>query len=247
MPNVIMPNHVSAKTRLIRTLIISLAVTGCVTQIADFAHGQTTELSTQSQKVPAGTMLKVVFKQQMDSRITQQGEPFTATLAQDFPSPRQVILPAGTVVRGRVGLVKRPALFSRGGSIALDFDHVMLPTGDLIPLTLNLSVDNKMVNSKRVLYTDPGVGKKVADGFEKGKDTFGHIRDAGIEAGKNTAGGLGLLVTVPATIAGGAVAGTAVTAGKAATALVGRGESVMINPGDEITIDFAGSFNLAVQ
>jgi hypothetical protein len=242
-----MPNHVSAKTRFIASVIIGLAMVGGVTQIADFAWGQTTELSTQSQKVPAGTMLKVVFQQHMDSRITQQGEPFTATLAEDFPSPRQVILPAGTTVRGRVGLVKRPALFSRGGSIALDFDHVMLPTGDLIPLTLNLSVDNKMVNSKRVLYTDPGVGKKVANGFEKGKDTFGHIRDAGIEAGKNTAGGLGLLVTVPATIAGGAVAGTAVTAGKTATALIGRGESVMINPGDEITIDFAGSFNLAVQ
>jgi hypothetical protein len=236
---------------LLSALLLSLSLIGAqgVLHLADlpvFAEG-TTVLSTESQKIPMGTLLKVRFMQAMDARITQQGEPFTVQLVQDFPNPRKVILPAGSIIRGRVGLVKRPAAFSRGGSIALDFDHVMLPSGDLIPLTLNLALDNKMVNKRQVLYSDPGIGHKVAKGFDQGKQTFGTIRDAGISAGKNTAGGLGLLVTVPATIAGGAIAGTAVTAEKAAVALIGRGESVLINPGDEVSIDFGGSLNLTVQ
>jgi hypothetical protein len=228
-------------------LIMGLFAFASVGYLAELYAQPAAELSTEAQKVPAGTMLRVIFQQKLDSRITLQGEPFTARLAQDFPSPQKVILPAGTTIRGRVGQVKRPALFSRGGSIALDFDHVMLPSGDLIPLELNLDLSNKMVNKKKLLYTDPGVGKKVAAGFEKGKGAFSNIRDAGIEAGRNTAGGLGLLVTVPATIAGGAVAGTAITAERAAAAVVGRGESVIVNPGDEVTIDFGGSFNLTVQ
>jgi hypothetical protein len=233
----------------LRFISIGLLSLLCVRHLAELPScaQNTTELTTEAQKVPAGTMLKIAFQQRLDSRITLQGEPFTARLVQDFPSPQKVILPAGTAIRGRVGLVRRPAVFSRGGSIALDFDHVMLPSGDLIPLQLNLALNNKMVNKKKLLYSDPGIGKKVSNGFNQGKQTFGTIRDAGIEAGKNTPGGLGLLVTVPATIAGGAVAGSAITAEKAAAAVLGRGESVIVNPGDEVTIDFGGSFNLTVQ
>jgi hypothetical protein len=239
-------------------IVVSLLVGGfrqtielpAFAQVAPSATGSASApvtLSTETQKVPAGTLLKVRFMQTLDSRITQQGEPFTVALSQDFPSPRKVILPAGTVIRGRVGMVKRPAVFSRGGSIALDFDHAMLPSGDLLPIQLSLALNNQMVNKQKKLYTDPGIPKKVVAGFAKGKKTFGNIRDAGIEAGKNTAGGLGLLVTVPATIAGGAIAGTAITAERAAVAVIGRGESVMITPGDEVTIDFSGAFDLTVQ
>ena len=34
------------------------------------------------------------------------------------------------------------------------------------------------------------------------------------------------------------------SAGKAAVAVVGRGDSVVIKPGDTVTIDFGGSFNI---
>ncbi|HEY9686828.1 MAG TPA: hypothetical protein V6C52_07645 [Coleofasciculaceae cyanobacterium] len=205
-----------------------------------------------TQKVPAGTFLTIGFNTAMDSRMTQAGEPFNAFITEDFSvaglnGARRVILPSGTIVRGRISEVKKPGLFSRGGAIFLSFDHVVLPSGELLPLALNLSTENTTVNKAGAIYMDPGIGKKVERGFEDGKKTFGGITDQGYQAGKQIAGGLGTLVTVPAAVIGGALAGTAVTTGKAAVAVVGRGETALIKPGDTVTIDFGGSFNLPAE
>ncbi|MBX9725301.1 MAG: hypothetical protein K2X81_28110 [Candidatus Obscuribacterales bacterium] len=212
------------------------------------------KIGAASEKVPAGTNLRISFNNHFDSRVTQPGEPFSATLQEDFYSKskvnpediaeRRIILPEGTLIRGRVGQVKKPFLFSRGGSITLKFDHVVLPSGELLPLELELSTANTIVNQKGALYSDPGIGKKVSNGVKDGIGTFDKIRDAGVNAGKGALGGVGMLVTVPVAIAGGAVAGSAVTGGKAVVAVVGRGDSLIINPGDSVTIDFGGSFNL---
>lgn len=207
------------------------------------------KVQTGSQKVPAGTMLTIGFNTAMDSKITSQGDPFSAYLTQDFTvrgenATRRVVLPAGTMVRGRVSEVKRPTFFSHGGAIFLTFDHVVLPSGELLPLSLNLSTENTMVNDKGALYSDPGIGKKVQRGVEAGKQTFEGITDHGIQTGKQIAGGLGTLVTVPAAVIGGALAGAGVTTGKAAVAVVGKGDSMVIKPGDTVTIDFGGSFVL---
>lgn len=210
------------------------------------------QVEAGSQKIPAGTFLTVAFNTAMDSRLTNTGDPFTALLTQDFTVPglnrtRRVILPAGTMIRGRVNDVKRPTFFSHGGAIFLAFDHVVLPSGELLPLTLNLSTENTLVNQKGALYSDPGIGKKVQRGAAEGRKTFVNITEQGFESGKQIAGGLGSLVTVPAAVIGGALAGGAVTTGKAAVAVVGRGDSVVIKPGDTVTIDFGGTFNLPAE
>lgn len=207
------------------------------------------KIQTGSQKVPAGTMLTIGFNTALDSKLSNVGDIFNAYLTQDFTvrgehATRKVVLPAGTMVRGRISEVKRPSLFSRGGSIFLEFDHVVVPSGELMPITLNLSSEHTMVNQSGAIYTDPGIGKKVEKGVAAGKQTFENITESGFEAGRQIAGGLGSLITVPAAVIGGAVAGGAVTTGKAAIAVVGRGDSAVIKPGDTVTIDFGGSFNL---
>lgn len=209
-------------------------------------------IGTATQKVPEGTFLTIAFNTPMDSRSVETGEPFNAYITDDFAmratdGNRRVILPAGTIVRGRVNTVKRPSFFSKGGSIFLAFDHVVLPSGEAIPLALDLSTENTIVNKYGALYSDPGVGYKVQQGYEDGKNVFGNITDNGVQAGKQIAGGLGSLVTVPASVIGGVVAGTAVTTGKAVVAVVGKGESVVIKPGDTVTIDFGGSFDLPAE
>lgn len=207
------------------------------------------QINAGSQQVPAGTMLTIGFNTPMDSRTTQSGEPFNGWIVEDFSvrgeqGSSRVVLPAGTLVRGRVNEVKRPSFFSRGGAIFLNFDHVVLPSGELLPLTLNLSTENTIVNKQGALYTDPGIGKKVEQGFEDGKRAFGDITEHGVQAGKQIAGGLGSIITVPAAVLGGTLVGTGITTGKAAAAVIGRGESVVIQPGDTIHIDFGGAFNL---
>lgn len=216
------------------------------------------QIQSSSQRVPAGTKLQIAFNSAMDSRITEVGEPFTASLLGDLmvtssqSGTQKVILPRGTLIRGRVDSVKRPGLFSRGGAITLNFDHVVTASGDLMPLDLNLSAENKEVKQFRgthqlALYSDPGIGKKVRQGAQSGYQTFSKITDEGIEAGKNVAGGAGVLVTAPLGVIGGALGGAAVTTGKAAQAIFGRGDSISIKPGDKIFIDFGNAAILQTQ
>jgi hypothetical protein len=216
---------------------------------------QALQITTTTEKVPTGTILKIAFNTPMDSRVSLTGEPFTATLQEDFYTFRRVdgepekrvILPQGTMLRGRASDVKRPGLFSKGGAISLSFDHVVLPSGELLPLAMNLSNTNPIVNQAGALYTDPGVGKKVNQGVQKGFFTFNKVKDATVKAGEDAGGDLGKIFAAPFAVAGGAVASGAVITGKTVVAIVGKGDSVVINPGDTLSIDFAGAFNLPSQ
>lgn len=210
------------------------------------------QVGLSSKKVPAGTFLKISFNSNLDSKITEPGEPFTAMLTDDFSTQdsqglTKLILPAGTMVRGRVEQVRRPGFFSRGGSIYLLFDHVVDTSGDQLPLDLKLSTVNTQVNQQGALYTDPGIPTKLRRSVDRGVGVLKGLTQKGVEAGKDTADGLGQIITVPIAAIGGAVAGTAVTAGHSAASIVGKGDSVVIRPGDTVTIDFGGAFNLPVQ
>ena len=213
-------------------------------------------VTTATQKIPAGTMLRLAFQTPLDSRTATAGQPFLATLDQDFYLQQRLILPTGSVIRGYVDTAQKPRLFSKGGAMTLTFDHVTSPNGDLLPVNLQLSPQNTMVRAMPTasgtvqpgtLYTDPGVGKKLGKSVDQGTDVFNRLTQKGINAGKAMAGGLGMLVTVPATAIGGVVAGSAVTTGKAATAIVGRGDSVTLAPGATLLVDFGGAMDVPVD
>lgn len=241
------------------TWVLGLGLMAGLAPSAWAADGPPLRVNSASQTVPEGTALSIAFASTLDSRISQLGEPFLAILKEDFTAldadgVARVILPRQTVVRGRLAEVKRPGLFSRGGSILLGFDHVALPSGELLPLDLSLSAQNETVRRLSpagapqgevyALYSDPGVAAKLRQSVQAGGATYERLKQAGIDTGKNVAGGLGMAVTVPVGILGGAVAGTAVTTGKGVMAVIGRGESMRIQPGDTVKIDFGGSFTL---
>jgi hypothetical protein len=227
------------------TALFANADPGASIQGSPSSSVSTLKIDSTTSKVPAGTLLRIALNNRLDSRITQAGEPFSASLTQDFMSTQgRIILPAGSLIRGRVKQVGRSFLFSQGGSLTLDFDHVVLPTGQLLPLELDLSASNANVNKKGAFYQDPGIGKKVERSVDKGISTFEKITQKGFDTGKTMAGGLGSIVTVPAAVIGGTVAGTAVTGGKSIAAVFGKGESALIEPGDTMDVDFGGSFNI---
>jgi hypothetical protein len=243
-------NHFRLTSRHLAGILAGLVTvtTGLpLTAMAQNSAMSAIKASSASEKVPAGTMLNISFLNQMDSKTVQPGAPFMATLSQDFTSGERVLLPKGTLMRGRVQQVTRPGFFSKGGSLSLEFDHLVLPTGEQLPVSLNLSAENANVTKAGTLYTDPGIPTKLERSVDRGVDTFKDIRDKSIKAGKDIAGGLGMLVTVPAGVVGGAVGGTAVTTGKSVVSIIGRGDSVVINPGDTLNVDFGGAFTLPAE
>jgi hypothetical protein len=72
----------------------------------------------QSNQLIPGTQIRLSLTTGLSSQVAHDGDPFTAIVAEPVFSGRQLVLPAGAKVHGRITSVERPKLFSmfRGGA-----------------------------------------------------------------------------------------------------------------------------------
>lgn len=94
--------------------------------------------SVQSQtvvQVPQGTQIKLVLLTGLSSSVAREGDPFYAELAEPASLGNQLLLPAGTRVKGEVGTILRPKRFAmfRGQAAMnlyvryIEIDHREIP------------------------------------------------------------------------------------------------------------------------
>lgn len=197
------------------------------------------------EKIPVGTKLNIEFNNYISAKTSQEGDAFSATIVEDVSSGESVILPAGTLIRGRVGDVKKPGIFSKSGAVKLDFDHIITPLGKQIALDVDLSEANK-TNKKGALIASPGFKGEVKQNFSQGVDITKKTTGAGYRAGMK-AGVVPVVATVPVTAVAGSVAGSAVFVSKSAIAIFKKGGNPIIQSGDTLEIDFSDDIDLPVN
>jgi len=246
---------------LVKTLIVSIFVSTLISllqvwgdPIPTIPQQQNTptlypplQMGADSQKIPAGIRLKVWFLTSLDSQKSNLGDPFLAETAEDLWVGHQLILPKGTELRGRLEAVERPGYFSKGGLMRLCIDHVVMPSGDLEPLYLTVNAGSAKMNAARNgFYSDPGMKQKLGSSVDEGVAQYKSLEQKGVEAGEKM-GGLNLLWTVPTTAIAGVATGTAVTTVDAAKAVFGKGQTVILQPGDLLLLDFSRAATLQAQ
>jgi hypothetical protein len=223
-------------------------------------------VGAQSQTIPTGTILPLKVDTPLDARTSQVGDPVFSRLATDLmvqaspQKPVRVVLPKGTTIRGRVTGVKKPRWFSRGGWMTLHFDHCVLPDGNLLPLSLTLSASNdnarEELGSEAAqtgqhatigLYQDPGVGQKLKEDVVYSTEKARQLAKAGIAKGEELGGRTGKVIATPIAAIGGAAVGAGTVLGESTKSLVTPGESVVIEPGTVLLVDFGGSFTIPVE
>ncbi len=90
---------------------------------------------SQTQQLLQGTLIRLVLLNGLSSSVAREGDPFAAAVAEPVLLGDQLILPAGTRVRGEVGAIIRPKRFSifRGQAAmnlyirSIEFDHREVP------------------------------------------------------------------------------------------------------------------------
>jgi hypothetical protein len=109
--------------------------------------------------VTVGTDIDVRLQTPLSSATSKVEQRFEATSFIDVSVGGQVVLPAGTIVRGFVGSVRPAGRLERRGSITLAFDEILLPRG---PARLRASVlkalDGKMSDDVSRIGTGAVVG-----------------------------------------------------------------------------------------
>jgi hypothetical protein len=84
-----------------------------------------TEVNTsQRGSIPAGQELDVRLQTALSSETAMPEQRFEAVTAADVTQDGQVLIPAGSRVRGVVTDVKRPGRIDRVGSLTLSFDQI---------------------------------------------------------------------------------------------------------------------------
>lgn len=218
-----------------------LMIAFCMTMEMSFAG--TFNANAKTKRIPAGTTFNIKFNQSVSTFSGSAGDSFVATIMNETSSDANVIIPAGTIVRGSLSQVKTAKRFSRGGMLYLDFDHVVTPTGRQIPLDMAVcSFEN--INYDGGLYKNLGYGEAVKNNYNRAVEMTKNATNYGLKV-KDSAPGLQYLTT-PVCAVGGFFGGVGYVVGDSILDMFRKGSEVYINENDELTVKLLNPIDIPV-
>lgn len=184
--------------------------------------------------VPTGTKIPIVMDTAVDSDTSQEGDEFSARTSEDLNIDGATVVPAGSIIKGRIAQINAPRHANRSGSVGLKFDNVTTPDGRQIPLVANLVARGGVVHARRGMKdiaVDTGtVTLPTVAGLAIGYLAGGAKSSTTSSTSSNTKIGK----------AGGAMIGVAVGMAVGAAILIAKkGKKVEVKPGDELKIELA--------
>lgn len=197
----------------------------------------------KTKRIPAGTIFKLEFLQPVSTFSGNIGDSFVATLLNEQSTGANVILPAGTIVRGSIGSVSTAKRFSRGAKLYLDFDHVVTPTGRQIPLDMAVSQFDKIYYDGG-LYKNLGYGEAVQSNYNRAVEITKNATEYGLSAGESAKGIQ--YVTGPVCAVGGFFGGVAYFIGDSIVDMFKKGQDVYINAGDVMDVKLVDPIDIPV-
>lgn len=195
--------------------------------------GTALQAGLQSATLPTQTRMKLVVEYPVSAMTSVPGDLFEGHVKEDIFLGRSLILPRGSLVRGRISEVKKPGLISRAAKMGLKLDQIVTPTGEVIPLDATLEFAKGTTNRRGELDPGTGFGSRVGDS----------VRTV---AGMNEQGAArGALVAANVATLGAPIIATAI--GSSAIALFRTGDNVALNPGQELEILLTNDLGLQLN
>lgn len=177
--------------------------------------------------VPSGTKMPIIMDSAVDSDTSQEGDEFAARTSEDLTIDGSTVVPAGSVIKGRIARLNAPRALNRSGSVALKFDTVTTPDNKQIPLSATLVARGGVVHAKRGL-------KDIAidTGTFAAPAALGTVIGAIAGGASNSSSGIGTAGGLLIGAGIGVAIGTIILCAK-------KGKRVDVRPGDELKIELA--------
>ncbi len=223
---------------------------GAETPAADISSAvSTTEVRTETKEkeskllqgfvrvVPMGTKIPIVMDTAVDSDTSQEGDEFSARTSEDLAIDGNTVVPAGSIIKGRIATLNSPRALNRSGSVALKFDNITTPDNRQIPLVATLVARGGVVHARRGLkdYSiDAGtvalpllLGLAIGAVAGNSNNNTNTNSTSTTDDNKMSKGGAAMI---------GAGIGLAVGV---AVLLAKKGKKIEVRPGDELKIELA--------
>jgi hypothetical protein len=170
----------------------------------------------------------------VDSDTSQEGDEFAARTSEDLTIDGATVVPAGSVIKGRIARINAPKHLNRTGSVGLKFDTITTPENKQIALSATLVARGGVVHARRGvkdIAMDTGmVAAPMLLGAAIGAVAGGIANNSSSSSSSNSKIGLGggLLIGVGI----GTAIGVVILCAK-------KGKKVDMRPGDELKIELA--------
>lgn len=185
--------------------------------------------------VPTGTKIPIVMDTAVDSDTSQEGDEFSARTSEDLTIDGSTVVPAGSIIKGRIATLNAPRALNRSGSVALKFDNITTPDNRQIPLVATIVARGGVVHARRGMKDiaiDTGtVALPFVAGLAIGA-LAGNSSNNNNNSTNNSSSGMskGAAAALGAGI--GLAVGIAVLCAK-------KGKKIEVRPGDELKIELA--------
>jgi hypothetical protein len=185
--------------------------------------------------VPAQTEADIQLLSGIHSRVSHVGDPFAAQLVHPVKVDGHVVLPAGSLIGGRITYIRPAGRLRRAAELGLRFERVTLPDGQDQPFTALLldldevpNMNTEVDNEGSLRGTGAGTWKRLAGGL------FGLGAFSAVQT--QLAGAAALGITLP--IGGGAVLGYSF--------LIPKGNEVHVPPDTQMRIRLSNPLTVRV-
>jgi len=189
---------------------------------------------TQVKRLPRGTRMELKAAESVTTAEALRGHTFSAVLTNNLKLEKQLVLPAGTLVRGNIQEVKKAGRLSRSGVLYLNFDHVVTPSGRQLPIKAGLCSNFKLTK-EGAITTGGNYGYALKQTWDKSTDIVKDTTQWGLNAGSELFTG-GQYVLTPIAAVGGTVAAGGYLIVDSIADLFRKGDEVIINYGQPFDI-----------
>jgi peptidoglycan hydrolase-like protein with peptidoglycan-binding domain len=118
--------------RLISTTLLAIATvvgSALIGLSQDRPRYSSSQYADREWTVPEGTVISMRMDRTLSSRTSRVGDRFTGTVTIPVHVNGRTVIPAGSIIEGRVTEVTPAKRMSKSGTIAIDFDELILPNG----------------------------------------------------------------------------------------------------------------------
>jgi hypothetical protein len=189
---------------------------GSVVQVDQIPTVNEGELKT----VAKGTKLDMLTTTPISIGISSAGDEFFGKITKDYTIDGKVVIPSGTLMHGTINEVSPPKRAGRDGYVAMKFDYLITPDGREIGIDGGYS-NEKSTAAKVAKIVGRSAGYTLAGGALGAIMVLKYGGMAAVAASNGYA------------LAGGAAVGGAVGL---TAAMVGKGKSITIDPGAELSV-----------
>jgi hypothetical protein len=137
-------------------------------------------------ELPAGTVIEMELAGDLSSKLSKQGDPFTAKVIDPVTMGGVEVIPAGSTVHGTVTQAVSAKQMSGQAVLSLAFTQVTLPDGNEVAISASLTEKGKKIGKRTAGIVGGSAAGGAVLGRIIGKDTKGAVVGALLGAAAGT-------------------------------------------------------------